>query len=132
MQKTLTEVIGQNTTYSDPDPCQTTTVTILDGQSLSGAADLRALGAPVAIITDAAWDTNAVTFQLSVDGVLYTDLRSGATEVGQPAVVASAITALNPFDFLAARYIKVRSGTSAAPVVQAGDTVVTIVARPFA
>jgi hypothetical protein len=113
-----------------PALLQEVPVTIADGVSLSGAADLTGRGTPVAVITDADWDTNAMTFQGSVDGVLYSDLRVAGVEVSIAGVVASSLEPLDPMRFLACRYLKVRSGPGAAPVPQVGDTVVTIVCRP--
>lgn len=109
----------------------TATVTIADTESLSDAADLSALGVPIAIITDAAWDTNAVTFQGSADGVTFSDLRATGVEVSIAGVVASSMEPLDPRQFLACQHLKVRSGTAGAAVAQAGDTVVTIVCRPI-
>jgi len=117
--------------YVDPAPQGVTTVTILNGASLSGVADLRTIGVPVGIQMDAAWDTNAVTFQGSYDGVVYTNLQVYGVEIVVPGVVASTLQALYPMDFLACRYLKVRSGTGAAPVNQVGDTIVSIICRPL-
>ena len=114
-----------------PAPQGATTVTILDTESLSGVADLRAIGVPVGLQMDAAWDTNAVTFQGSYDGVVYTDLRLSGVEVALAGVVASSMEALDPYSFMACRYLKVRSGTSGAPVNQVGDTIVTVIAKPM-
>ena len=105
-------------------------VTIANGQSLSDAVDLMALGPVVGIITDAAWDANTMTFQGSYDGVTYTDLRQMGVEVAVPGVAASSMEALDPLQFLPCKYLKVRSGTAANPVPQTGDTVVTIICRP--
>lgn len=108
-------------------PRATVTGTITNGQSLSGAIDLTAAGTPLAIITDAAWDTNAMTFQGSFDNVTYFNLREMGVEVSIAGVVASSMEHLDFAQFLGLRYLKVRSGTAAAAVAQVGDTVVTIV-----
>ena len=114
-----------------PAPQGATTVTILNGASLSGVADLRTIGVPVGLQMDAAWDTNAVSFQGSYDGAVYTDLRINGAEVSLAGVVASSMEGLDPYSFMACRYLKVRSGTSAAPVNQVGNTIVTIIAKPM-
>ena len=114
-----------------PAPQGTTTVTILNGASLSGVADLRTLGALVGIQPDAAWDTNIVTFQGSYDNAVWTNLRLFGVEVQIPGVVASSLEPVDPMYFLAPRYLKVRSGTAAAPVNQVGDTVITLICRPI-
>jgi len=108
-------------------PRATVTGTIANGTSLSGVVDLRTVGTPVALQTDAAWDTNAITFQGSYDGAVYTNLRNMGVEVSIPGVVASALEGLDLHEFLGLRYLKVRSGTAAAAVNQVGDTVITLV-----
>ena len=108
-------------------PRATVTGTIANGASLSGVVDLRTVGTPVALQTDAAWDTNAITFQGSYDGVVYTNLRNMGVEVSIPGVVASSLEGLDLHEFLGLRYLKVRSGTAAAAVNQVGDTVITLV-----
>ena len=109
----------------------TATVTIDAGEALSSAANLSALGTPVAIITDDAWDTQSMTFQGSVDGETYADLRSTGTEVTIAGVVAESMEPLDPLQFLACRYLKVRSGTAASAANQVDATTVTIVCRPM-
>jgi len=59
---------------------------------------------------------------------VYTNLRNMGVEVSVPGVVASSLEGLDLHEFLGLRYLKVRSGTAAAPVNQVGDTVVTIIA----
>lgn len=107
----------------------TTTVTIANGASLSGAANLGG-GRLCAIATDAAWDTNSVSFQVSADGVTYYDLyfdnALAGTEYAVTGVVASKFYALQPAQFLAVNYVKVRSGTTGSAVNQNGDTVITL------
>lgn len=114
-----------------PFPLTAVTVTILNGQSLSGAANLSAAGVPVAYATDAAWDTNIMSFQGSHTGAAYDNLRLFGIELQIPGVVASAREPVDPKYFWSTPYIKVRSGTAAAPVPQVGDTVITILCRPF-
>ena len=127
----LGELIRTSILSLSTAPQAVTTVTIANGQSLSGVADLRLLGVPVAIQMDAAWDTNAVTFQISYDNVVWTNLFVGGVEETIAGVVAATIEPLIHAHFLAARYLKVRSGTSGAPVAQVGDTIITIIARPM-
>jgi hypothetical protein len=112
------------------DDIRYTTVTIANGASLSGVAQLLPTsGRLIGVITDAAWDTNAMTFQASVDGTTYVNLYNAGTEYSMAGVVASAYNAVNPDVFSGARYARVRSGTSAAAVNQVGDTVITLVMR---
>ena len=104
----------------------TTTVTIAAEGSLSGAsAALR--GRLVAIITDSAFDTQAVTFQVSHDASTYTNLYNEGTEYSIAGVVASAYNRVDAAMFFGARTVKVRSGTAGAAANQTDATVVTLV-----
>jgi hypothetical protein len=98
---------------------------IVAGQSLSDGFALR--GRLVAIITDAAWDTNAMTFQVSVDGTNYFNLYNEGAEYSIAGVTASTYRRVDMSMFYAARFLKVRSGTSAAAVAQVDDTTFTVV-----
>jgi hypothetical protein len=117
---------------STPNLQSSKTVTVANGASLSGSSGLlegaqRLLG----IITDSAWDTNAVTFQGSVDGTNFFNLYKEGTEYSLAGVVASTYQALDPVVFLGVRAVKVRSGTAAAAVNQTGDAVITLVTTAF-
>jgi hypothetical protein len=106
---------------------RTTTVTIGAGASLSGSTiDLDTLGNPVAVIVDAAWDTQAMTFQGSVDGTNFFNLYKESTEYSLTAVVASTLHSLDMQAFAGLSHLKVRSGTAAAAANQADATVVTL------
>lgn len=109
----------------------TETVVIANGQSLSGASASLSGRQLVGVITDAEWDTNAMTYQASVDGVNYFNLFYEASEYSQTGVTASTYRALNPNVFYGVRYIKVRSGTAGSPVSQSGATTITLVLRPM-
>jgi hypothetical protein len=110
------------------DDVRYTTVTVANGASLSGAGQLLPTnGRLVAIIMDAAWDTNAVSFQVSVDGTNYFNLYDEATEYSMAGVTASTYRKIDWTVFQGARYVKVRSGTAAAAVNQVGDSIVTLV-----
>lgn len=106
-------------------------VTILNGASLSGASADLAGNVLVAVITDSAWDTNAMTFQGSLDGTNWFNIFNGGTEYSLAAIVASTFFAVDRDLFVGARYVKVRSGTSGAAANQNGDAVVTLVIRPI-
>ena len=127
----LSETIRTSILSLNTAPQGIATGTILNGASLSGVIDLRTVGVPVAIQMDAAWDTNAVTFQGSYDNVTWTDLRVAGVEESIAGVVASSMEPLVYGHFLAPRYLKVRSGTAGAPVNQVGNTVITVIARPI-
>jgi hypothetical protein len=102
-------------------------VTIVSGQSLSGAA---ALGAGVlAGIVLPVFTSAALSFQVSEDGVTYREAFDSAN-------VAIAVTAstgdryiLAPAALQGAPFLKVRSGTSGAPVNQAADRVISLIVK---
>jgi len=109
------------------------TVTIANGAAVSGVC---ALGSrpdlwPVGMVADAAWDTNAVSFQGSFDGANYFDVLDvdSGLEYSIAGVVKEKLLPLKFQNFLCCEYIKVRSGTSASPVNQSGATVVTLTLR---
>jgi hypothetical protein len=100
-------------------------VTIANGQSLSTAAHIGTgtlVGLDIPTITSA-----ALTFQVSVDGVTYRDaLDSGGTEISIGASTGDRWRQA-PSTLAGAPYIKVRSGTSGAPVSQGAQRVITLV-----
>lgn len=108
---------------------ETGTVTILNGASLSDAINLenRTL---VAIIMPSTWTAAALTFQFSLDGVNYFNaysLTAELTATTTPAIANSFINIARTATYDSARYLKIRSGTAAAPVNQAADRVLTVV-----
>lgn len=111
---------------SIPNFKRTVSVTIAAGASLSGAGQKDGWRL-VGYITDAAWDTQAVSFQASVNGTTYVNVYDAAAEYTQAGVTASTFHAVNPAVFEGANYIKVRSGTSGAAVNQVDATSVTLV-----
>ncbi|SRR6266516_5412520 len=110
-------------------PPTTKTVTIVSGTSLSPGVEI---GEGVLVAIDVPTFTSAViTFQVSSDGgVTYRDaydaaaaeITLGAATTGNRAIAAPAT--LN-----GAWWLKVRSGTSAAPVNQGADRVITLVIK---
>lgn len=109
----------------------TETATIALGESLSGAVELNGV-VPVAILMPSAWTTANLTFQASPYGTTYGNLYSyaGASEYEVTAAASLWLT-LDPEIFLGARFIKIRSGTSGTPVVQAAARDITVVVRPI-
>lgn len=106
-------------------------VTIAAGASLSGASTLLPAGLSLlGIETDAAWDTNVVSFQkLGDDGSTWKNINSedALGEFATGPVVASTYTPLSLATFYGCKSLKVRSGTSASPANQVDATVVTLV-----
>jgi hypothetical protein len=102
--------------------------TITNGTNLSASIDLAGK-ALVGIYMSAAWTAASMTFQGSLDGVTFFDIydSTGSERLVQP--VAGKHMALSAADWIGVRYIKLRSGTSATPVAQGADRVLTLVTR---
>lgn len=101
--------------------------TIASGQSLSGIVDLGG-HALVAIRMPAAWTAAVLTFQASDDDDdAFTDVYAADGIEVTAQAAASRWIAIAPPDFVSARYLKVRSGTAAAPVNQAAERVLRLV-----
>lgn len=98
----------------------TTGATITAGASLSGAADL--IGFILAgIQMPTAWTAAAMTFQASLDGATFQNVyNTDGTEftIASANLSASRYYALDPRDFSGVRFLKIRSGSGASPVVQ--------------
>ena len=105
-------------------------VTIANGASLSGAADLGTY-ILCGLIPDSAWDTNDITFQVSYDNSNWYDLYKEGTEYTLSGAVAQDWQGVDVELFLAVPYVKVRSGTTGSAVNQSGDTVITLITRPI-
>ena len=102
---------------------------ITTGTAISSGVDLGA-GRVVRLDVPAAWTTANITFQASTDGVTYFNLhdKAGAEYIVTAAPSRSIIIPLA--DLEGVRYIKVRSGTAAAPVNQlTSDKTITLVLK---
>ncbi len=66
----------------------------------------------------AAWTAATITFQVSMDGITYTDLYDSLGSEISVAVAANHGVALDVTLFAGWEFFKVRSGTGAAPVNQ--------------
>lgn len=104
----------------------TRTVTILNGQSLSGDAQIDG-AALVGIIMPSAWTAADLTFQASGDDAVFNDMYD--VDGAEVTVVAGASRYiwLSPNDFVGFDSIKVRSGTTGTPVNQGADRSITLV-----
>lgn len=105
-----------------------TAATILNGASLSGAVDLDEKRAH-RIVMPAAWTAAGITFQVSYDGAAFNDLYTadGEYTLSSTVVGASRSIVLDQSIFYGVRHLKVRSGTSAAPVNQGADRALVLV-----
>lgn len=105
-------------------------VTVSNGTSLSNSVDLgpnRLFG----IVMPAAWTAANLTFSVSVDGITYNNLvDDGGAEVTVTAAASQFIVMSNPPKWFGIRWLKVRSGTSATPVNQGADRIISIVGVP--
>ncbi|RZN10279.1 hypothetical protein CWO91_13890 [Bradyrhizobium genosp. SA-3] len=72
-----------------------------------------------------AWTAATLTLQVSTDGVTYRDLWDESGEVTYQAGANRAIH-LSSFGWWTIRYLKIRSGTSAAPVNQGADRTIAL------
>jgi hypothetical protein len=103
-------------------------VIIANGQSLSGAADLRE-GYVVEIVMPGAWTAADLTFQVSDDNSTFKDVYDTAGELAITTADVNRRIKLSPDDLLGACYLKVRSGTSGTPVAQAAERVIGLKIR---
>ena len=114
------------TTRAIKNDFTTATATIANGASLSNAVSLGTSDL-ISIIMPAAWTAAALTYQFSVDGTNFYDAYSTTAELTATSAGASRIININAATYDAARYIKIRSGTSATPVNQAADRTLTLI-----
>lgn len=105
------------------------TATIASAASLSDAVDLAGKTL-VGIAMPAAWTAANLTFQVSADGVTYYDLADIDGVEVIIAASASKVIQVPYAKWLGVRYLKVRSGGSAAAVAQATEREITLLAVP--
>lgn len=106
------------------DARESATATIASGASLSAAIDLG--GATLSgIVVPASWTTANLTFQVSLDGTTWYDLYADGAEVSV-AATAGKMHRVSIGDWLGWRHVKIRSGTTGAPVNQAADRTLTL------
>jgi hypothetical protein len=110
------------------------TATIAAAQSLSDAIALDRNWL-VALALPAAWTTAVLTFQGSNDTgspTTWLDLYNETGEIVLSSAAASRGLVLPPALLHGWRWIRLRSGTAAAPVTQAADRLITCGIRQFA
>lgn len=101
---------------------------IASGSSLSPGVDLQGLHL-CGLRMPAGWDAASVTLQVSYDGQTWRDLYDVNGEVAIP-VAASRHVALELGRFVGiGSWVRVRSGTAAAPVNQSALRTIELVAR---
>ena len=105
----------------------TKTFTIANAGNLSAAVYVG--NTPVRITMPAAWTTANLTFQVSQDGTtFYNKYDQHNTEFEVKAAASRSID-LDPGGWLAAPYLKIRSGTSGTPVAQDAERLITLQTR---
>jgi hypothetical protein len=105
----------------------TTSVIIANGASLSAAAHIGAgtlIGIQLPTITSA-----ALTFQGSHDGVTYVEVVDASAAAVTYGASTGAVYIKAPADLAGVPYIKVRSGTSGAPVAQGAARTITLIVK---
>ena len=109
---------------------QNYTALIAAGASLSAAVSIGA-GLLVGILVPSGWTAASLTFQTSVDGVnwfdVYDDLSNELTVT--VASTGGCYILFDPDEWLGVNMLRVRSGTTAAPVNQVGAAAITLVTR---
>lgn len=106
------------------------TVTIANGQSLSGALNIDQRNL-FALIMPSTWTAAGLTFQGSFDGTNYFDLYDEAgTEINFIVSASRYVLISTPIKFLGLKKLKVRSGTSGTPVAQGGARTIALIVIP--
>jgi len=120
------------TTYV-PIPLVTFDAVIANGASLSGVVDLNG-HTLVGILMPGTWTTAVLTFQAGEPVAASYTLANVYDQFGTEKTVqaaASRFIALDPSEWAAVRWLKVRSGTAGSAVNQGGARTVVLVARPL-
>lgn len=120
--------------FSGAEGREATAYTIANAASVSDVACLNGV-AIIGIIMPAAWTAAALTVEVSADGtnftgLAYNDAGGQCNSIATPApgsAYAFSLAGLLPY-----RYVRLRSGTTAAPVNQAADRIITVITRPLA
>ncbi len=128
------QIGGSDVTGTNPLPVTGGQVSVVSASiaaagSLTPAIDLG-LYRLARIVMPSAWTAAVITFQTSPDGTNWNDLydASGAEYTIQAAASRSILVPLS--DFLGTRYLRIRSGTSAAAVAQSAGAAFTLVGVP--
>ncbi len=105
------------------------TIEINNAGNLSTAAKVD--GKLVGIVTPSAWTAAGMTFQASDDGENFFDVYDQATErqiaAASIAVSGSRLLSLALSDWLCVKWLRVRSGSAAAPVSQGAARTISLI-----
>jgi hypothetical protein len=102
---------------------------IANGTSLSAQINLG-VETLVGIAMDSGWSAAALTFQVSYDGgTTFQELQDGSAAITFGTPAASVFIAVDPTKWRGINCLKVRSGTSGAPVAQGADRNLNLIVR---
>lgn len=101
------------------------TATIANGASLSGAIATNGL-TPVRLQTPAGMEGTALTFQVSLDGVTYTNFYDQYGVEVNYTVAASYTVDLPASTWKYVRFFKIRTGTAGTPSAQTGAAAIGV------
>ncbi len=108
---------------------QTVSAAIAAGASLSNGIRFGGLTA-MTLIVPSGWTAANITFQVSYDGVNYSDFRDiQGAEIGATVIAAGDVIQLDYRTFRGVVYLKVRSGVSATPVNQVSSVSVNFMCK---
>ena len=107
-------------------PRITVSTTIPAGQSLSGVIDL-AVGTANFLHMPPLWTPALLTFQLSPDGVTFSDFVDlKTTEIAFNVLPATSVRLPPEWISAASGYLKLRSGTAKRPIIQTADRLLVV------
>lgn len=109
---------------------RTLIATIPQGQSLSGIVDLDGL-IVCGFYVNTPWTAANLTFQASYDGINFFNVYTQTGAEYQVTTTPPRFSNISSYDLAGARFLRVRSGTSGAAVVQAGNRDIFIMTRKF-
>ncbi len=103
------------------------TITIIAGQNISEAHKVS--GKVVGFILPTGWDTAGLSFQAGPTSTTVGDVYDDGVERAIPSAqaVAGRMISLDLNDWLCANFLRIRSGTSAAPVTQTARRDITVI-----
>ena len=107
---------------------QTQTAAIANGQALSSAVSMQDGFKPVALILPSSFDGTKLTFQVSLDGSTWSNLRLafGQSQELDTEAAAGAAVRIEWFPTWA-KAMRIRSGTAASATNQTADRALTVV-----
>lgn len=105
------------------------TVKIANGESESGVIDLHGQ-VIVGLLFPSAWTAADITLLASVDNATFVPVYDAAGNETTIQADTSRFVALDPATTRAFRYVKLRSGTAAAPVNQGAERTVMVAVEP--